>query len=160
MKRYTDEWWQGVKDFNNSFPINIFKRDKEMTANELADWIENGAPFGDYETAKQASAMLRQQQAEIEALKKDLALKTRDRDVFANFTLAYEKRIEELEKGSGWLEETDEQVIANAEKRFPFLKRRELTYEEISDIRNKHLAPKDCDIYTFAKAILQKASEK
>jgi hypothetical protein len=69
MKRYTDEWWQGVKDFNNSFPINIFKRDKEMTANELADWIENGAPFGDYKTAKQASAMLRQQQAEIEALK-------------------------------------------------------------------------------------------
>ena len=40
-----------------------------MTANELADWIENGAPFGDYETAKQASAMLRKQQAEIESLK-------------------------------------------------------------------------------------------
>ena len=40
-----------------------------MTANELADWIENGAPFGDYETAKQAATMLRQQQAEIEALK-------------------------------------------------------------------------------------------
>jgi len=37
---------------------------------------------------------------------------------------------------------------------------RELTYEEISDIRDKHLAPKDCNIYTFAKAILQKASEK
>ena len=40
-----------------------------MTANKLANWIENGSPFGDYETAKQASAMLRQQQAEIEALK-------------------------------------------------------------------------------------------
>ena len=40
-----------------------------MTANELADWIENGAPFGDYETAKQAATMLRQQQDEIEALK-------------------------------------------------------------------------------------------
>jgi len=40
-----------------------------MTANELADWIENGAPFGDYETAKQAVAMLRQQAKEIEALK-------------------------------------------------------------------------------------------
>ena len=40
-----------------------------MNANELADWIENGAPFGEYKTAKQASAMLRQQQAEIEALK-------------------------------------------------------------------------------------------
>jgi hypothetical protein len=36
---------------------------------------------------------------------------------------------------------------------------RELTYEEISDIRDKYLAPKDCDIYTFAKAILKAASE-
>ena len=41
-----------------------------MTANELADWIENGTPFGEYKTAKQASAMLRQQQAEIESLGK------------------------------------------------------------------------------------------
>jgi len=40
-----------------------------MTALELADWIENGAPFGKYETAKQAVIMLRHQQAEIEALK-------------------------------------------------------------------------------------------
>ena len=31
-------------------------------------------------------------------LEKDLALKTRDRDVFSNFTLAYEERIAELEK--------------------------------------------------------------
>tara|TARA_R110000822_G_scaffold25146_1_gene76190 strand:+ start:315 stop:578 length:264 start_codon:yes stop_codon:yes gene_type:complete len=40
------------------------------------------------------------------------------------------------------------------------LKFRELTYEEISDIRDKYLAPKGCDIYTFAKALLQKAREK
>ena len=40
-----------------------------MTANELADWIENGASFGDYETAKQAVAMLRQPVIEIEQLK-------------------------------------------------------------------------------------------
>jgi hypothetical protein len=33
MKRYSDEWWQGVKDFNNSFPINIFKKDKEIIMN-------------------------------------------------------------------------------------------------------------------------------
>jgi hypothetical protein len=51
-----------------------------MTANELADWIENGSPFGDYETAKQASAMLRQQAKEIKALKKENEnLKERDR---------------------------------------------------------------------------------
>jgi hypothetical protein len=37
--------------------------------------------------------------------------------------------------------------------------KRELTYEEISDIRDKHLTPKECDIYTFAKAILKAASE-
>ena len=43
-----------------------------MNANELADWIENGAPFGKYETAKQAVVMLRQQQAEIEELKAKL----------------------------------------------------------------------------------------
>jgi len=43
-----------------------------MNANELADWIENGAPFGKYETAKQAVIMLRQQQAEIDRLNYDL----------------------------------------------------------------------------------------
>lgn len=37
-------------------------------------------------------------QAKVAELEKDLALKTRDRDVFRDFTLAYEKRIEELEK--------------------------------------------------------------
>ena len=36
-----------------------------MNALELADWIENGAPFGKYETAKQAVVMLRQQQAKL-----------------------------------------------------------------------------------------------
>ena len=43
-----------------------------MNALELANWIENGAPFGKYETAKQAVFMLRQQQAEIEALKRQV----------------------------------------------------------------------------------------
>jgi hypothetical protein len=41
----------------------------------------------------------------------------------------------------------------------PLYRMRELSYEEISDIRDKHLSPKDCDIYTFAKAILKAASE-
>ena len=45
-----------------------------MTANELADWMENSSAYGDYATAKKAATMLRQQQAEIEALKKELAL--------------------------------------------------------------------------------------
>ena len=41
---------------------------KNDSAFELADWIENGAPFGKYETAKQAAVMLRQQQSEIEKI--------------------------------------------------------------------------------------------
>jgi len=40
-----------------------------MNANELANWIEKGAPYREYETAKQTVIVLRQQQAEIEALK-------------------------------------------------------------------------------------------
>ena len=40
----------------------------------------------------------------------------------------------------------------------PLYMMRELTYEEISDIRDKYLAPKECDIYTFARAILKAAS--
>jgi hypothetical protein len=36
----------------------------------------------------------------------------------------------------------------------------ELTDEEIATICKEHLAPKGCDIYTFARAILRKAQEK
>ena len=90
MNKYTDEWWQGVKDFNNSFPTNIFKKDKEIVMNP---------------------------------------------DILPTF--------------EEW------QLVCKMVKQ-----KRELTNEEISDIRDKYLAPKDCDIYTFAKAILQKASEK
>ena len=37
---------------------------------------------------------------------------------------------------------------------------KELTDEEILDIGTEFLAPKNCDIYTFARAILRKAQEK
>ena len=36
---------------------------------------------------------------------------------------------------------------------------KELTDDEIVDIGTQFLAPKDCDIYTFARAILRKAQE-
>jgi len=36
----------------------------------------------------------------------------------------------------------------------------ELTNEQISNIRDEYLSPKYCDIYSFARAILKKASEK
>jgi len=54
-----------------------------MTALELADWIENGAPFGKYETAKQAVIMLRQQQAEIKELKQQVAFLEDWRDTWS-----------------------------------------------------------------------------
>lgn len=106
MKRYSDEWWQGVKDFNNSFPINIFKKDKEMTANELADAIEKGGKDGFFQD--EIVAILRQQQAEIESLKL-----------------------------------------------------RELTDEEIEQIADDHIDwVYETGFIEFARAILQKASEK
>ena len=69
-------------------------------ADELADKLEerssNYTYHGHYN--KEAASMLRQQAKEIKALKQRLEL-------------------------AKWYEETDEQVIANAEKRFPFLKK-------------------------------------
>ena len=38
-------------------------------------------------------------------------------------------------------------------------KYKELTNEEISDIRDEFFAPDGCNIYTFARALLKKASE-
>jgi hypothetical protein len=37
---------------------------------------------------------------------------------------------------------------------------KELTDDEIVDIGTEFLAPENCDIYTFARAILRKAQEK
>jgi hypothetical protein len=36
---------------------------------------------------------------------------------------------------------------------------KELTNEEISDIRDEFFAPDGCNIYTFARALLKKAQE-
>jgi hypothetical protein len=45
-----------------------------MTANELADWIEGQGNGGAGNMHSQTATMLREQQAEIEALKKEAAL--------------------------------------------------------------------------------------
>jgi len=42
----------------------------------------------------------------------------------------------------------------------PLYAMRELTDREIASVCKEHLAPKNCDIYTFARAILKKASEE
>ena len=66
-----------------------------MTANELADELDKMIPALPLTVLIKSATMLRQQQAEIQALRNHRV----------------------------WIEETDEQVIANAEKRFPFLKK-------------------------------------
>jgi hypothetical protein len=42
----------------------------------------------------------------------------------------------------------------------PLYAMHELTDREIASVCKEHLAPKNCDIYTFARAILLKASEQ
>ena len=85
------------------------------------------------EYMEEAATMLRQQHAEIETLK------------FHGYRTQYELlRIEFIQQ--------------HAE--IETLKLKELTDEEISDIRDEFLSPSGCDIYTFAKAILRKAQEK
>ena len=56
-----------------------------MNAYELADWIENGAPFGKYETAKQAVVMLRQQQAEIEGMQERMIVAEKELNHMRSF---------------------------------------------------------------------------
>jgi hypothetical protein len=89
--------------------------------------------------------------AEIQALH-NLVKEQEIKIINLAFDLEYARRTDE------WLKETDEQVIANAEKRFPFLKMRELTDEEILEVWKEHYG--DVNISNFARAILRKASEK
>ena len=53
-----------------------------MNANELAEWIEKSA-YGEYDSAKQAATMLRQQQAEIRDLQQQVAFLEDYRAVWA-----------------------------------------------------------------------------
>lgn len=88
--------------------------------------------------------------ARVKELEKDLSLKTRDRDVFRDFTLAYEKRIEELEK----LEQDFIRVIKQTNPNKPQTK--PLSDEEIIKIRVL-AKPKSTvnweDTLVFARAI-------
>ena len=88
-----------------------------MNANEIVDEL-NGRL--DHRVAN----MIRQQQAEIEALKQIIDANNLNQNIgqFVNPV-------------------------------------KELTNEEISDIRDEFFAPDGCNIYTFARALLKKASE-
>jgi hypothetical protein len=100
-------------------------------------------------------------------LEKDLALKNRDRDVFREFTLAYEKRIAELEKSQmAWYEagkfvtpqikELDKSdIYAEA------LQAGIMLSTQYGQAENKLMPVSDGDtLVKFARAILKKASEK
>ena len=102
-----------------------------MNALELADLLVQGHYPGD--TREQAAMTLRQQHAEIETLRNN----------------GYKTEYELLRM---------EFIQQQAE--IEVLKLKELTHEEISDIRDEFLSPSGCDIYTFAKAILRKSQEE
>ena len=94
--------------------------------------------------------------AEIQALH-NLVKEQGKKIINLAFDLAYANRTDE------WLKETDEEVIANAEKRFPFLKMRELTEWEIKECWEEATEMREhfCSQYfDFAQLILKKASEK
>ena len=102
-------------------------------------------------------------------LEKDLALKTRDRDVFKNFTLAYEERIAELEKDLKYFiapcnPACKPSVCDCFQARFAINNRKTLTDEEMIKIADETLGDSfDYDIMwlrMFVQAILRKAQEK
>jgi len=131
-----------------------------MTANELADWLDKKAivSFTEYfgEHLELAADMLRQQEAallaeqkhnemlmaEIEALKKELALQR-----LSDISQEIEDRESAIHATGYW-------------KGIEYKRMRELTDEEIIEIS------KTCDLnhilglIDFARAILKKASEK
>ena len=88
----------------------------------------------------------------IAELEKDLALKTRDRDVFRDFTLAYEKRIEELEK----LEQDFIRVIKQTNPNKPQTK--PLSDEEIAKLLFD--LDMESDLFDFVRAIEERHGVK
>ena len=137
-----------------------------MNANELAEWIEKSA-YGEYDSAKQAATMLRQQQAEIEALK-------------AGKIRAYDNGVEDGRKPNtnnepvAWIGETlmgrqyingqkDELPVGTALYTHPV---KDLTDEEIENECRKAWGLHDQnqlnleEVFKFARAILRKAQEK
>jgi hypothetical protein len=57
---------------------------------------------------------------------------------------------------AGWVTTSPPHIVDSGSS----LMIKDLTNEEISDIRDEFLSQKDCDIYIFARAILRKAQEK
>ena len=108
-----------------------------MNALELADWIANGAPFGKYETAKQAVVMLRQQQAEIKKLKAEVVSYRTDAEKLTMrlIDIAVSVPVKKL---------TDEEIWE-----FIPMRKNDIFVEAEAE-----------DFILFARAILRKAQEK
>jgi hypothetical protein len=109
-------------------------KDLWMNANELADELTKMFRGEEYDRLiHEIPDMLRQQHAEIETLRNN----------------GYKTEYELLR-----MEFIQQQAEIEA------LRLKQLTHEEISDIRDEFLSPNGCDIYTFAKAILRKSQEE
>jgi phosphoribosyl-ATP pyrophosphohydrolase len=123
--------------------VECFNKDKEMTANELADLIENEDTLWLEPHLNTISTMLRQQAKEIEELRESIKIKERD----YNF-------MKDLAIGS-------ENVIADKDVEIEALKLRELTDEEIDDFTARiYNCRTGEEAYEIVLAILKKASEK
>ena len=108
-----------------------------MNANELADDLDNANGFqyvAQLGLASKAATMLRQQQAEIEALR-SLSLRKENLGYFYDLHASQQAEIESL-------------------------KSRELTDEEILEIAYLRSIFYEHEIIGFARAILRKAQEK
>ena len=114
----------------------------KMTASELADALQETEPYysTDYKLFDNAATMLRQQKAEIEALKKEAALQR-----LSDFT----QEAESFDRTASHM--AGEYVSY----------KNELTDEEINEIVwQQNLLLGNDDLRKFAKAILLKAQEK
>ena len=116
---------------------------------DLDGFKQNFFVSGFHLQIKMANEQLLKQQEQIDALKSEL-----DRAV----ELYTDKAIENEALKAGKIRAYDNGVEDGRKPNTNLVK--ELTDEEIVDIGTEFLAPKDCDIYTFARAILRKAQEK
>ena len=141
-----------------------------MNANELADELngflkeQEQLPWGTKHVyLDQASAMLRQQQAEIEALKLQLHTTLTNRDL-----RTYDGKLDMNNEPVAWrrMEENGWHVYYETEcwgDLIPLYTHpaKTLTDEEILEIWNQHSKyGAVISVYDFAKAILRKAQEK
>ena len=147
-----------------------------MNANELADLMDSRSVEGSQ--AREVSAMLRQQQVEIEALKKEAALQrlsdfTQEAESFdrtvshmAGEYVSYNEPYIWMDDLGTWFTNEDYQNLDNKDKKgiFPLYTHpmRELTNEEITQIVSEKLETWNTKeaMIDFARAILRKAQDK